>query len=98
MARGARGSQEEQAVVELAEVPIDDAEQLAGRFGTRVAIEMFDEGLVSPEEFLRLCADAADALEREASSLPPRCQRPGRRHACAAKSRQGRVPRVAVGA
>ena len=85
-------------MAELTEVPMDDAEQLAGCFGVQVAIEMLHEGLVSPEEFLWLCADAADALEQEASNLRPRCHRPDRRHVRALKRRQRRESRVATGA
>jgi hypothetical protein len=77
---------------------MDDAEQLAGRFGTQVAVEMLHEGLVSPEEFLWLCADAVDALEQEASSLRPRSHRLDRRHVREVKRRQRRESRVAVSA
>ena len=48
-------------LIDLIDVPADDAEQLEHRWGVRVAIEMLEEGLISRADFLWLCEEAADA-------------------------------------
>ncbi len=47
--------------IDLAHVPVDDAERLEHRWGVRVAMEMLHEGLISASDFLWLCEEAADA-------------------------------------
>jgi len=83
-------------VVELAQVPAGDAEQLGGRFGTGVAITMLSEGLVSPREFFCLCAEAAGALDNEGNHAQ-RCHRPDRKRGCTRKGYVSGRSNVAVG-
>jgi hypothetical protein len=46
------------------EAQAKDADQLTRRWGTTVAIEMLVEGLISPEDFVGLCAEALSAVDR----------------------------------
>jgi len=62
--------------IDLAHVPVDDAERLEHRWGVRVAMEMLHEGLISVSDFLWLCEEAADAPIAE--RLTPEPARPGR--------------------
>ena len=48
-------------LIDLTQVPADDAERLEHRWGVQVAIEMLQEGLLSTADFLWLCEEAADA-------------------------------------
>jgi hypothetical protein len=45
------------------DVPAHDADQLVHRWGAAVALQMLNEGAISPDDFLCLCAEAADAAE-----------------------------------
>jgi hypothetical protein len=45
------------------ETSAHDAEQLAGCWGTAVAMEMLYEGAISPRDFFGLCAEAASAAD-----------------------------------
>ena len=47
----------------LTEAQRADAEQLARRWGSTVAVEMLVEGLISPDDFVGLCAEAASASD-----------------------------------
>ncbi len=50
-------------IVELAKIPAHDAERLERRWGVRVALEMFEDGQLTVQDFLWLCEEAADAGE-----------------------------------
>jgi hypothetical protein len=55
--------------LDLAHVPANDAERLEQRWGIGVALEMLEDGLVTPAEFLWLCEEAAEA-EDELAARP----------------------------
>jgi hypothetical protein len=41
-----------------------DATELESAWGIRVAVEMLREQVVSPQDFLKLCQEAAEAISR----------------------------------
>jgi hypothetical protein len=43
------------------QVPNDDAEQLEHGWGVKVALEMLNDNLITPRDFLCLCEEAAQA-------------------------------------
>jgi len=48
-------------MLDLAEVPVDDAERLEQHWGIGVALDMLHDGLITPAEFLWLCEETAEA-------------------------------------
>jgi hypothetical protein len=61
MIRSGAGNNGGEMALDLAHVPADDAEQLEQRWGIAVALEMLEDGLITPAEFLWLCEEAAVA-------------------------------------
>ena len=47
--------------IDLTHVPADDAERLEQRWGISVALDMLHDGVITPNEFLWLCEEAAEA-------------------------------------
>ena len=48
-------------LLDLNDIPTDDAERLEQRWGISVALEMLHDGLITPAEFLWLCEETAEA-------------------------------------
>ena len=80
-------------LVNMTDVAVDDAEQLEHRWGVEVAVEMLHEGLLSPTQFLWLCAEAANAEDLRAEEAAHRCRS---RDACHGHKPGGRRGDVAL--
>jgi hypothetical protein len=54
--------------LDLTHLPADDAERLEQRWGISVALDMLDDGVITPTEFLWLCEEAAEAEDELAAA------------------------------
>ena len=70
---------------EAATLRVDDLDVVAHQWGVGVAMQMLSEKLISPGDFLVLCAEAASAGDHQA--IP--CHRTSRKRSCGTR-RSGR--------
>jgi len=47
----------------ITQVAVEDADELAHGWGVGIAMQMLSEGVISPKDFLWLCAEAAEAAD-----------------------------------